>query len=456
MRTALLMIFLVPASAWAQDSPSITTAQLFKSVEMWLPTDYDMSSKAATHLRQGVNLFRDNRLIASANEFTAAHAADARLPSQEFWLATMIASLGRFDQSYDYLDRAIKDAPDDPRVWGLYAIIEYQQQRYGATLALLDKAENLLATGTLDATFRNRCRYQLLSVRGRTSDIFGMWEQALSCFRELNTLKQDPVFVLASAKMLSRLRREDEARDLLSTAEFKDQYDGSPESYLASWANEQGEFDAADKWFTIAVKNQPQDARVAFNNGLNLRALGRYRDAYAELDRCARLGHADLAAIEMQKGYVMFAQREFSAAEQHFSIVHSAAPSSIVATTFYALALAESSDSSKLALSKTLGQRLVERDGASYGDAATAGWIDYRLGQKDAALKSLDIAMSNPDDNTRYFRAVMFHDAGQSAQALELLEVISERSGMFAYRDSARALRDQIKATPAAHEDARP
>lgn len=398
-------------------------------------------------VQQGVRALQAGDLAGCLSDFEAAHREDPIVPPPLIMLAQVYLVHRQPREAIEALEQAAVQSPEHPELYLLCAQLALAQGRNLDAWVHFDRALNLDSRpkwpAAYDKDFEATCYFGMATIAERRQD----WQVAEAAYREWDSLDPGNAHVLDSwGKSLFLMGKEEDALDRFTRAHSADSTLNAPEVSMAAMATSAGRFDDAQQWYEKAKKKHPRDASVLFEQGVSLLMSGKFAEARKTLDQATEVG-AKLEsfgeAVPLMKGYAAAGAEDYAAAEQLFTKVLEASPGQFDALRHLTLALVEQKDVEKNDRALELASVLANNHPQSAAAQVTLAWVQFRLGQGEAAEKTLAIAnLATADADSLFHAAQLLVARGHGQAAREILPALNQavaKPGIFVRRQDASA-----------------
>lgn len=205
----------------------------------------------------------------------AGQRLDALKAGTEWDLARQRYEAGDFEQALAGVDRSIALNPQVAKSHALKGRILVEMGRTQAAM------ESLATSVALDPTYAEAYFY-----RGLIYERIARFEDALTEYRAaLEANPERAQYVIASAEMLIRMDRLDEAIQLLETSSERHEFTAGIRQTLGHIASMKGDHQAAVEYFSEAQVLSPDDLSILEDLAAAEISAGMYADAEAHLTR---------------------------------------------------------------------------------------------------------------------------------------------------------------------------
>jgi tetratricopeptide (TPR) repeat protein len=426
------------APAKAADAPEKAADAPAKGADALPKTDTPAQSPEIT---EALNLFRQRDAEGALKQLKKAVAQDPELPPASVILAQFFAAANMATGMRNALEQAVKDNPDDPQAYMVFADIAMRDRRLTEAQLLYEKANSLMPKFNV-AKRKKVLEPQVLAGLAMTSEARDDWAAARHYVEKWLTI--DPKNTMAMrelAQCMLRQKHVTEALEELVAACKIDKTLLSPEATLAQFYRATGEQKETRKWMVQALKNKPSDVRTRLLASQWALETGKLSEAETQADAALKLlADADktdakhtpemdqqqLEALVL-RGVVAIFQKNYKAAEQYSQQAYLLKPNNFSASNNLALALAEQGSQDK----KERALAYAEANAQTYGKTnqageaySTYGWVLYRLGRFDEAEKYLRgvIQGGTYSPDTAYYYARLLAKRDHVKDAVQLLD----------------------------------
>jgi Tfp pilus assembly protein PilF len=393
---------------------------------------------------------------ASAELETAARGRTDLVPAR-----LMLAKLFLMDEQTavgkDMLERAAIENPDHPDVYVTLGKVAVREGRLTDAALQFEKALGLCSSPKISIDLARICRIDCQAGRADVAERRRDWQTAEAALGAW--LAIEPGNALAHRRLaivLFRSGRKDQAVKELEAAVKADPHQEPPAMVMGQLYSEAGEAEKAAEAFEAAGKAAPKDARVAIAYAAWLLDQGKLDQALDRAQTAVALAPDSQAARELE-GRIAWTKKDYVRAEAVFQALHIEAPGNFAFSNIWALILAERPDDAGKQRARQLAELNARLNPNSAEALSTLGWVAYRQGQADDALRYLRAALNSgraPAD-AAYFLARLLADRGQADEARTLVKLAVDAKGPHPYRQDARELSDRLdKAQPKTPKEA--
>lgn len=385
--------------------------------------------------------------FASANELLVALCTKKpELAPPSLILAQWFAQAGQAIGVRASLERTTAEYANDPEAFLLLGEIALKQQELTAAELLLREGENKLAAFTANAERKTQMQKMLLKskiglaeVRQRWSDMEKLADAAMKLEPTNAELTRQKGIALFQQK------KDAEAKTVLQQADQlvknADQKGLPADAIMSQLYLLRNDVAAARQSLTQGLIANPKSKEMlALLVLLNLR-----EDKLDEAKQVAdRLLAEDANSAESKRlaGSVALFVDDYAVAEKLFQSLVIESPSDAAAVNGLTLALCEQDDQTKLKRALEYAAENVRRNENQPEYLGTLGWVLYKAKAFDDAAKVLRQAASGGEVNAAnaYYLARLAVQAGQNAEAIQLLKAAVSSSQPFAKKREAQVL----------------
>jgi tetratricopeptide (TPR) repeat protein len=375
----------------------------------------------------------------------------------------MLARLMMHQQLQDYhqmvrgqLELAASEEPGHPEIYLTNAGLALSEGRVTDALLNGDKALALTAADRWTAAQKKSMQTDARKVLAAGYEARRDWPAARAQLAAL--LDADP----KNGQLRSRLARavfflpgdkEDEAYRELIQAVKDDTVLEPPTVSMARLWNAKGDMKKAREWFEKAVKGEPNSARVHVAYADWLMQQNEIEQAKLHIDQAAKINAND-PEVQKFQGLIARIQGDLGTAERIFKQILNSAPDDTFARNQLALVLADQSGDAPHKLAVQYAELNAKANQKSPEALATLGYVYYRAGNVDEAIKMLQLAVNagngqlSPD--TAYYLAACIYekDKEKAEDVKKFLKAALDAKGLFVYKKDAQKLLDRVAKAP--------
>lgn len=365
-----------------------------------------------------------------------------KLPPARLMLARLYLLSQQMTEGHRALEQAAAENPDFPGIYTSFGDVALAEGRPTDALLHFEKAIQLAESERWRDPQR---RYFLINARAGSAAVAESrkkWPAAQAALTAW--LKLEPDNGKARQRLARSLFFQDKVEEALAELQKAVQDDKSlePPATSMGWLYTQKEdWTKAAEWMERAVKEAPDNARAQQGFAAWLLDRDRADEAQPHARKAVQLD-PDSRDIRLLNAMICRHLRAYDEAEKYLQPLYQDSPADFVVCNELALALIGQTEPAK----RTRALQLAELNLRGYPRApealSTLGWVQYRLGNLEAAENALQAAAKagtiNPD--TGYYLARVFAERGQPEQARKVLQLAVEVRGKFQYRKEAREL----------------
>lgn len=381
--------------------------------------------------------------LEKARQKLSEQSGRGELPPVDLMLARLYFSNGKADIAKGMLEKIAVDHEGHPEVYLLFGNLALAEGRWTDAALHFEKSLNVgrpagWSEDQAKALWRESYTGQA-AVAERRKD----WFRAQVALAQCVKVEPDNADLRDRyGAALFMLGREKEGFEQFQTAARLDEAMNPAEVSMAVMFARKDDFYNAKKAFEAALKRYPSDGRVHYEMASVLLLNDKATEAKQHADKAAEMG-IDTPEFAMQRGYIARQLRDFSAAEKHFSQVLLDSPSDFEAINQLALVLIEQDDETKQQRALSLADLNARRAPQSSHALSTLGWVYYKLGRKDEALRTLSMAVSRAPVRTEslYYLTRVLWESGKHEDARKLAEQMKpaiDRPGLFVLRPEVK------------------
>jgi tetratricopeptide (TPR) repeat protein len=386
---------------------------------------------------------------------------NSELPPAWVIIAQWFLQTNNGQAAHNALERATVDTPNDPEAYSILGQNAIQQRAVAEARLLYEKANGLMAGFNGGAKRKMALQSSITSGLAMTDELRENWAAAQKELEDL--LKLDPKSTATNAAALQQLAQclfqqkdVDGALARLKEAAKLDPSILTPEATIALYyhaAHDEKQEVIAQQWMVKALTAAPRDLNTRIVAAQWAWETNQLEVAKKQAAAALQLDAKSLKA-KLLCGLIALFQKDYKAAEDYFESAFNQAPKEYGASNDLALALIEQ-DEAKRDKALQYAETNVRQYPKWPEGHSTYGWVLYKLGRLDEAVRELDTSLNLSggafDADNAYYRARVLADLGkrdnnpqQLANARRLLEDALRTTAPFAKRDEAKELLQQL------------
>ena len=392
------------------------------------------------------NLFSTGDFDGATKLLREAVKKNSDLPPAQVITARMFMQMNMPAQARGRLERAVVEDRDDPTAYMMLGDFALHEGRIAEAELSFEKVRSLLPKFEKSAKQKEELEQGLCSGLASVGEARENWAEARKQLEAL--LKLDPTNAMAMqrlARCLVQQGKPTEALGMLQQAAKHDAEMLTPEAVLARMCEQAGDRENAKKYIARSLLVAPKNVKTRLVAARWAFDTGQLEEALAQTNTALKLDDKSLEA-KVLRGMIAAFQKDYRTAERFSEEAHLQAPESFVANNNLALALIEQKDDAKRRRASQYAWDNVQKYPKSPEALSTYGWVQYKLGKLDEAEGALCAAIQgagfNPD--TAYYLARVNVDRNREVEARALLKGAIEEPGIFAMRQEAKGLLDQL------------
>ncbi len=394
-----------------------------------------------------VNQFKSGDVSSASESLKSAVENHPELPPAQVMLARLLMATNNGTAARSLLESAVVNSPKDPEAYLLFAEGALKDRRYTDGEALIEKAYNLNKAYDANPKRKDLFTRQIYSGMATVSEQRRDWDRASTALSYW--LQLDPQSAVAKQR-LARVEfmqgKHDQAYQTLQAAKQLDTSGKMPAPELTMGQLFQQQDDQAN-----ARKYMMQAARNAGNDTNTLLAVAQWmleneqpQDAQQYAQSAMRADPDSLPA-KVMRGVIARMQGDLDTAENVFAAAHVQSPLDFTASNQLALTLVEQFDPEKQRRALQYAQANRRLFPNSSDAASTLGWIQYRLGNSNAAQQELASAVrlagsSGLSADSNYYVAKIYYDIQKFNDAAKHLKDALAGRLSYPLRRDAREL----------------
>lgn len=399
-------------------------------------------STQSEELKAAALAFNNRNLPECEKLLDEARAKDASLPSGQILLARFFSQSGNMNEAVTRIEKYLIESPRDPIAFLTLAELALKSARWTDAWLELQHAEQLVAENPTqeDPTVLS-LRVAILGLQGEVAANRRQWVEAEDLFSQwakLQPTESAPVWSIGKLKMLKG--DLDGALEKLREARVLEPKLQQPELAIAIHLATNPESTDSEKWFQDGIKanDSTVDNWIAYLRWLLT------KDRAADVEKIVAKLKTEYKSQRDIKFLAAFACRflnKNAEAEKGFSEIHQSNPEDLEAADQLALVLVESSDEGKRARAQQLSEANLRRAPNVETIAATAAWVQFKLGAVDVADRMLGEMASKIalTPQTAYYIGQLLKSKGKEAEAKMVLETAVKSPGLFVQRSKVLA-----------------
>ncbi len=379
----------------------------------------------------------------------AAAAEHPTMPPAGLLMSAMYFAGGNAAQGSVMLEETSLKHADYPLVYTAFARLALSQQRRTDARVLLEKADQLMqANPATDPVVAAHFSDSNLDARIDLYILDQKVDQARQALEQLR--ERDPENArtwLRLGEVAFRQEKPEESLDFLKKYSAAEKNAPEAELLLATFYQQTGKAEEAGQWVQKAFENHPENVSVLTQYAtwqVNQENFDLANQALAKVENLA----GNMPAATLLKGKMAFAQQSYELAESRFAELVKLDPNNSEVANLWAMALAESSSSEKLARALEQAQKNMQQQPQNPFAATVLGWVYFRQKNMEQANVWFSRAAQsrNLPPEAAYYFARFLQKVGQTEQALQLVNGALESDNLFLYRNSAVALKGELTA----------
>lgn len=400
--------------------------------------------------KEALDLFNKQDLqgaLDSLRELTNGNPA-ARPP--RIIVAFWFAQLKNMRAARIMLEMATEEDPNDPEAFLTLAEISLREGELTAAELLTLKGETILAEYNANQQRKQSLLRKASSMKIAYSTARKRWPDVQNAIvAKIKAEGETPELDAASANALFQMGQDVKARDMFVRAEKISEGKSLPaDAAMARLYATKGDMTNAKQSLNAALKANPKSTPVLLLSITNALSENDLDSAWKLVQQL----YQEDKSVEVLKTYgkVALFRADFPHAEAAFQEAVRQAPLDADASNGLALALCEQGNEDKNKRAVQYAASNVQKQGNNRDYLATLGWVLYRTGQTEEAIKVLQQSTADGQINaaSAYYFAVVLNDKGQTAEAIKFLQAALSTQPPFAKRSQAQALLNKLQAAP--------
>ena len=345
------------------------------------------------------------------------------------------------------LEMAVEEDSNDPEAYFALAEISLREGELTAAELLTNKGSETLSKYNANPTRKKSLQNKELALkiaystsRKRWKDVYNLLLVKIKADGETADLDR------ACANALFQLKQDSDARDMLLRADKLAKGEGLPaDAAMSQLYAARGDLASAKKSLDSALKANPKSTPVLLLSITNALAENNLDSAWQLVQQL----YQEDKSVDVLKTYgkVALFRSDYKHAEAAFQEAVRQSPLDVEASNGLALALCEQNNEEKGKRAVQYAAGNIQKQQNNRDFLATLGWVLYRTGQTEEAIKVLQQSTADGQINaaSAYYFAVVVADKGQTEEAKKFLTAALGTKLPFAKRAEAAALLQKIE-----------
>ena len=420
---------------------------LYKELDTLVPGEQAEGSPAAESLHAAVDAVMNRKADMAFVILEQAVTSNPEFPPAELLMAGLSFAAKDQRNGLQYLRKAAIKNPEHPAVYAAYGRMASGTNRSVDAKVHFEKLFNLLSDVKDEAALQH---YQNEYLEGMSQAAAQLEDFKLS--RELagQLLERKPGNTNA-LQLLAKVAFEEgnlsEAATNLAKIREKNPETRAPEALIGTWFVQKNQPEKAVAWYNKLPAAYPNDASVQLEYAVW--ALTQEKvEAAAEAIAKAEAIDAPTLATRNLKGKIAFFQRKYDDAVEIYKALHEEFPANSEVSNMYVLSMIESSSAANKALANELANANLQKKPNNRILLATLGYVRLKTLGVNEQLTSIFAKVNQTRDRRTpevdYFLASFLKEAGDTQNALKVLQQASQFSGLFLYRKQADQMRQAL------------
>lgn len=401
--------------------------------------------------KKALELFNKQDLQGAFQALQELAASNSAARSPRVIMAIWFTQLKNLRAARIMLEMATEESPNDPEAFFTLAEFSLRDGELTAAELLTKRGDQALATYTANSQRKRSMEQASLALKIAYSNARGRWNDAQNAILAKIKLEgENAELDSACANALFQMEQYAKAREMFVRAEkISDGQSLPADAAMAQLYAAKGDMESAKKSLDAALKLYPKSTPVLLLSIANALSENNLDSAWKLVQQ---LYQEDKSAEVLKTyGKVALFRGDNKRAEAAFQEAVRQNPIDSDASNGLALALCEQGDDekNKRAIQYAAGNVQKQQNNRDY--LATLGWVLYRAGQHDEAVKVLQQSTADGQINaaSAYYFAVILSDKGQITEAVKFLQAALSTAPPFAKRAQAQALLETLQNTSA-------
>ena len=383
-------------------------------------------------------------------------AKNPAYPPSGVFLGRLYAGIKQPAAARAAFEQAVRDNPDDPEAYVVFADSALQQRRFTDAVLLYEKGNAIANSYTTNETRKKSLQVRSLNGIAAVTEARGDFPGAEASLNKV--LAMEPLNPAALNRLGRVLFQKGTKADEQKAYEtFQKLYETNPakmtrhEINMAKLYQGKGQGKQAEKLVKLALQRDGKNLVTVLSAAQWALETGN-ADFAEEIATQAKAIDAKSAQVQLLSGIIARMKGDYAKAETELRQGQTLAPSNVMVLNQLALALGSQEDKAKIEQAVEFSQMATRlfpdaRQAIGRECGVTLSWILSRLGKQDVALKQLQNMLQNGPVGTdaSYYAAEVLHKSGRSDMATQLLKsAIENGRGVFPARKQAEDLLRKI------------
>jgi Tfp pilus assembly protein PilF len=344
------------------------------------------------------------------------------------------------------LEQAASEFPEDPRVYVTNAAVAMGDGRFIDAILNSELALKLCAADRWTADQKKEVQTQSRNMLAHAYERRSDWANARTHLTALLEIEKNGQLRQRLATALFFLNKPDDAFMELQQAVKDDATLDPPTVRMAQLWSAKNDAKLSREWFDKAVKAEPNSIRVHLAYANWLLTQNEIPQAKIHGETASKIDANSTDVLKLQ-GLIARINKDLGTAESIFRRVLNDSPADFFASNQLALIMADQTDKNARSRALQLATVNANANNRSAEALATLGYVFYRTGNMEDALKSLQAAVSPGQmaADTAYYLALVLSENKRNEDALKVLEQALQLKGLFIYRGESQQLMDKLK-----------
>ena len=407
-----------------------------------------LSNKSYPEIEGAIKYFRNRDGKGAMEYLKRAKKKYPKLPPVNLMMAKM-QTLTRNNQAVRLLlERTVIESPDDPETYLIVADQAYRANRTIEAEALFLMAEPKVKNFTENAKRKRNFEIRLLEGMAAVAERRAQWDKSYQLLTKM--VEADPDNAVSHARLgLTLYRIEKPKEALMEFTKARELNPDMPHPYVsvAQLFSQEGDTEKARKAFERAYSEEKGNEKTAqaFAEWL---ILQNQLDEAQKVAKTLRENAPGSVSALLLDGIVAHMQGDSERAENALQKVLSLEPRHAQASDLLALLLIQRDNVKSKERALSYAELNAERFPNNAQANITKAWVQYKLGNKAEAQKSLEQGSRSGQmrADSMYLIAEIMVAEGQKQKAIAALQQgTAQRSGLFVFRREAEALLEKLK-----------